>query len=425
MMKKSMRLIAAMLALILCAVLLTACNNAPAENSTPNTGETVQPSESPSTEVPPSEPVTSEPVVEEPQSGLPEPTGNVYDLYDYLWDMPVDGTDEEFSKYAVRNFKFVQSLEPMISEESYFNLYGASVRLKQKRDGSREEFLAALADLDLKTSVADGVYFLWDADNMPLVDGESYTEEELDNGPLDSYGFIPLLIKCLVDDPAAAKGNIIVVSGGGMSARSNAGEAYPSISVFNDLGYNVFVLQRRIRPYSDEDIFMDMQRSIRIVRYYAAQEGWGGQDMIAACGWSGGAQTVMGAVNTLYGDLNPTLYDSDYIPDEIDAVSSDLDVAMPIYGGFLSETCENPNLPAIYTCAGTEDNTGAHEHIQTLYNAVIARGVDAAINLFEGAGHGFGVGQEGALKSTPECATWPGIADAFMQAHLGYSQRNR
>lgn len=368
-----------------------------------------------------SEPAGDEPVVDEAPSGLLEPTGNLYDLYDYLWDMPADATDEEFSKYAVRNFKIVQSIEPLVSEESYANLYGASVRLKQKREGARDEFLAALAALELECSVADGTYFLWDADNMPMVDGESFTEEELDNGPLDGYGFIPLLVKCLLDDPATAKGNIVVVSGGGMSARSNAGEAYPAIDVFNDLGYNVFVLQRRIRPYSDEDIFMDMQRAIRMVRYYAQQEGWGGQDMIAAAGWSGGAQTVMGAVNELYGDLNPTKYDSDYVPDEIDAVSSDLDVAMPIYGGFLSETCENPNLPALYTCAGTEDNTGAHEHIQVLYDAFVARGIPAAINLFEGAGHGFGVGQEGALKSTPECATWPGIADEFMQANLGYS----
>lgn len=417
------KLIALLLALVM-VFSLAACGDQPgAETQNPGTQNPEAPTtQSPEPSVEP-EPSPSEPVVEEPQSGLPEPTGDVYDLYDYLWDMPVDGTDEEFSKYAVRNFKFVQSIEPMVSEESFFNLYGASVRLKQKRDGSREEFLAALADLDLKTSLADGVYFLWDADNMPLLDGESFTEEELDNGPLDSYGFIPLLVKCLLDDPTTAKGNLIVVSGGGMTNRSNSGEAYPAISVFNDLGYNVFVLQRRIRPYSDEDIFMDMQRAIRIVRYYAAEEGWGGQDMIAACGWSGGAATVMGAVNNLYGDLNPTKYDSDYVPDEIDAVSSDLDVALPIYGGALNDNGENTNLPAFYTCAGTEDNTGAHEHITKLYQDALARGVDAAMNLFEGAGHGFGVGQEGALKGTPECATWPGIADAFMQAHRGYSNK--
>ncbi len=348
-------------------------------------------------------------------------TGQVYDLFDHLWDMPMDGTDTEFLKYAIRNFKFVQSIEPLITEEAYSNFYGATVRLKQNRDGAKEEFITALCALDLKGPISENVIFLWSADSMPLLDGENISEEDLDKGPLDSYGFIPLLVKCLLDDPATAKGNIIVCSGGGMMNRSNASEAYPSIKVFNDLGYNVFVLQRRIRPYSDEDIFMDQQRAVRMVRYFAEQEGWGGQDMIAACGWSGGASTVMGAVNHLFGDRNPTYYDSDYIPDEIDSVNSDMDVALPIYGGSLDDNNENANLPAFYMNVGTVDNTGAAEGTPNLYTAVIARNVPATIDIFEGAGHGYGVGQAGAIKSTPECATWPSKADIFMQQNLGHS----
>lgn len=348
--------------------------------------------------------------------------GDLKDLPEYLWELSPELSDEEFITLAIRNFKFVQSLEPLVEEDSFNALYKASVHTKQKTDGFREEFLEAQNNLVMKQSVEDGVYFLWDADNMPVADGEEFTEEELDAGPLDGYGFIPLLVKCLLDDPAQAKGNLICVSGGGMSARSNEGEAYPAIEVFQDLGYNVFVLQRRIRPYSDEDIFMDMQRAIRIVRYYAEKEGWGGQDMIADCGWSGGAVTVMGAVNYLYGELNPTKYCSSYQVDEIDAVNSDTDVTMPIYGGTLDANCENPNLPALYTCAGTEDATGAATAVQELYDAFTARGVPARLDLFEGAGHGFGVGQADALKGTEECALWPGYADEFMQENLGYSK---
>ncbi|MBQ9032364.1 MAG: dienelactone hydrolase family protein [Parasporobacterium sp.] len=343
------------------------------------------------------------------------------DIGDYLWELSTDMSDEDFYKYSQRNYKFVQSLEPMVDADTFHALYVASVHAKQKKDGYKEEFMTAQENLILTQSVADGVYFLWDADNMPCLDGEEFTEEELDEGVLDSYGFIPLLIKCLLEDPTQAKGNIIVVSGGGMTNRSNSGEAYPAIEVFNNLGYNVFVLQRRIRPYSDEDIFMDMQRSIRMVRYYAEKEGWGGQDMIADCGWSGGAATVMGPVNNLYGDLNPTKYCSTYVPDEIDAVNSDTDVTMPIYGGHLDEDCENPNIPAMYMCAGSEDETGAADHIQEVYNRLVELGIPARIDIFEGAGHGFGVGQEGALKGTEECALWPGYADEFMMANKGHS----
>ena len=399
---------------ILCVGLLVSCTAPVTGEPTPAMTEAI----SVQTTIPAAEPTESAPAAAE----IPI-TGQVYDLLDYLWDMPKDGTDEEFSKYAVRNFKFVQSIQLLVSEESYASLMSANSLLKQKKEGAREKFLSALGALELKKSVADGAYFLWDETNMPIGDGESYTEEQLDKGPLDSYGFVPLLVKCLLDDPTTAKGNLVVCAGGGMTNRSNSGEAYPAVEVFNALGYNVFVLQRRIRPYSDQDIFMDMQRAIRFVRYYAAQEGWGGQGMIAACGWSGGAATVMGAVNNLFGDRNPTYYDSDYIPDAIDAVNSDLDVALPIYGGTLDDKGENTNLPAFYTCVGSEDNVVGPEGTTKLYEAALARGVDAAMNIFKGAGHGFGVGQEGATNSTPECATWPGIADAFMQAHLGYSGR--
>ena len=369
--------------------------------------------------------VSEEPAAEEVQT-------DCKDVLDYLWDLSIDMSDEEFSKLAVRNFKFVQSIELLVEPESYNALYKASVHVKQKKEGSKEEFIDAQKNLVLNVSVADGVYFLWDADNMPVVDGEEFTEEELDNGPLDSYGFIPLLVKCMQDDPAQAKGNLIVVSGGGFTNRSNASEAYPAVEVFKDLGYNVFVLQRRISPYSQEDIFMDMQRSIRIVRYYAEKEGWGGQDMIADCGWSGGAGTVMGAVNYLYGDLNPTKYCSSYVPDEIDAVSSDTDVSMPIYGGWLEADCGNTNLPALYTAVGTADETTdpfsgipMPENVQKLYDDWTALGLPASIDIFEGAGHGFGVGQEGAQKGTPECAAWPGYADEFMQQNRGFSHRNK
>ena len=362
----------------------------------------------------------------------PVPESENKDVLDYLWELSPDMDDEEFAKLSVRNFKFVQSIEPLVEPESYNALYKASVHVKQKAEGSKEEFIEAENHLILNTSVADGVYFLWNADNMPCVDGEEFTEEELDKGPLDSYGFIPLVVKCLIDDPAQAKGNLIVVSGGGFTNRSNGTEAYPAVEVFNDLGYNVFVLQRRLRPYSNEDIWMDMQRSIRVVRYYAEKEGWGGQDMIAACGWSGGSGTLMGAVNYLYGDLNPTKYCSTYVPDEIDAVSSDLDVALPIYGGWIDADCGNTNLPALYTSVGTADETAdpftdipMPENVQKLYDDWIALGLPARIDIFEGAGHGYGVGQEGAIKSVPECALWPGYADEFMQANRGFQQNRQ
>ena len=48
--------------------------------------------------------------------------------------------------------------------------------------------------------------------------------------------------------------------------------------------------------------------------------------------------------------------------------------------------------------------------------------VPSELIVYEGAGHGFGVGQEGAIKATEECAQWPSEADAFIQENRGFNQ---
>ena len=45
-----------------------------------------------------------------------------------------------------------------------------------------------------------------------MAENPNITEEELDAAPLDGVGFIPLMVKCLLDDPTQAKGNIIAIS---------------------------------------------------------------------------------------------------------------------------------------------------------------------------------------------------------------------
>ena len=62
----------------------------------------------------------------------------------------------------------------------------------------------------------------------------------------------PFLVPYLVEDQLAAKGNMIVIAGGGYSSRGNAMEGYPIAEAFQDLGYNAYVLQRRVAPYSQE-----------------------------------------------------------------------------------------------------------------------------------------------------------------------------
>ena len=142
--------------------------------------------------------------------------------------------------------------------------------------------------------------------------------------------------------------------------------------------------------------------------------------MFAGLGWSGGCRTLFGAVNYCYGDITPADFDSDYIPDEIDAVNSDLDVALALYGMGYDTEADNKKLPAFYICAGTIDSTVDPQNSYDLYDWLIENGYDAELNMIEGAEHGFGVGLPPATGQAPGTDEWPMHADEFMQAHLGY-----
>jgi len=364
------------------------------------------------------------------------------DIEKYLWEIPEDASEEEYIRLMERNFRIIQEFELLFTPESYkefANTY-KKVYKKSKSYEDAKKVVEAQAGLVQETSVADGVWFLWGSspeDNAngyswftgnvgPVVDGEEadLTEEALDASQIDSFGQAPVLIKALLDDPTQAKGNIVLISGGGFFTRSNAAEGYAAIPCFNDLGYNCFLLQRRVEPFSVDDIGMDMQRAIRMVRYYAEKEGWGGQDMIAAAGFSGGGGTILQAVNHAYGDMTPVDEGAtSYIPDEIDAVNSDLDVAMIAYGsGSTPVTEENQNLPAFYITHGEKDDTVPPENAHITYESVKDR-VPAMLYMVPGAKHGYGVGQ--ASNAAEGCKEWPIQADEFMQAHLGFqSQRD-
>lgn len=420
-MKKAHRILALILAL--CMSLLAACGGGSGDQPTTDP----QPSQSQPVESSPAESETPAPAPSGSQEPTSEPEPEVkQDLAKYLWEVPEDASLEEKVKLELRNYSLIQTMEPIFDPVTYKEYSKAAVSLKSR---ANETKLAALQEakenLVQEISVEDGIFFIWkDFESMPIVDGESYTEEQLDASSLLGYGYTTTVVKYLIDDPSQAKGNIVACSGGAMKGRSNGSEGYPAAEAFNALGYNYFLVQRRVEPYSEMDIFMDFGRTIRVVRYYAEKEGWGGQDMICGMGWSGGGGTVIGAVNYFYGDVQFSQYDSDYVPDEIDAVSMDLDVAMPIYGTGENRKLEleNPRLPAFYSNCGSADEKSLPNFL-AFFETLKDFDVPVKYTIIEGAPHGYGVGTTN--DEYPEgCRTWVHEADAFMEEHRGY-QANR
>lgn len=240
----------------------------------------------------------------------------------------------------------------------------------------------------------------------------SFTDEGEDNAD-----FAPYLVPYLLEDQSSVKSNMIVIAGGGYSSRNNSGEGYPIAEAFNELGYNCFVLQRRVEPYSEYDGWMDLQRSVRYLRHNGYALGLGGLDNISASGFFGGSGTILGVIVNFYGDIQPASYDASYVPDEVDAENGDLDVAYLLYGpnwyavhktDFVGYEGDNPNLPAVFIGVGADDNTGAWSDCLPLFNSLNGKTM-TELHIFANVGHGFGVGLYGTNSDK-----WIEMADTFM-----------
>jgi len=256
---------------------------------------------------------------------------------------------------------------------------------------------------------------IW-GDDMPVMEGPD--ELVWDAESWDNPDFRPFLVPYILEDQTDVKGNIILVSGGGYDHRANDSEGYVIAPLFNEMGYNVFILQRRVAPYGREDIWTDLQRSIRYVRHNREALGLGSDYMIIN-GYSGGARTVMSVVQFLYGDIQPTIYDADYVPDETDAESADVNAVFTIYGTGADSleitsddgkmfSLDNPNLPAIFIGVGANDSETILGSSLILFQEANEKTL-TELHVFGNTGHGFG---KGLPKSNS--GYWMEMADNFV-----------
>ena len=267
----------------------------------------------------------------------------------------------------------------------------------------------------------DTVWYIWGENMAQAPDADSYDYF----CRFDYPGFRPFLVPFMLPDQSAVKGNMIVIAGGGFAQRWNQTEGYAMAKAFNNMGYNAFVLQRRVVPSKTVDAYLDLQRSVRYLKYNAEKYGIGAIEHLATVGFSGGGMTIVGALEKHYGTVSPCVVYPEYIPDEVDAVNSDYQVAMPIYGGFAPKTDENPNFPALFVAVGVKDNLMQHQ--ETAFFDFMYRHpeVDVEIHFFAGVPHGFatgyGAGPEHHLEGPGFVGAdnWLKLADDFMMVRFG------
>lgn len=235
------------------------------------------------------------------------------------------------------------------------------------------------------------VLYLWEEGNVPAT-----TEYTVNNrGYSDDPDFRPYLTSYPVPEGVPIKGAVLVNAGGAFQFRSDQNEGEPVAEALSELGYQSFVVDYRLRPYTQQEGALDLARAVRFVRAHADEYGIDPND-IAVMGFSAGGILSGEMLLNFDGAVNGTALDPDYVPDALDQISADAAACGMIYSfyGRLSvgstdvEAMRAGNLPPTFYCYGTRDPF----YNQFLANAdtVEAAGVPVERLQLDGMPHGFG-----------------------------------
>ena len=200
---------------------------------------------------------------------------------------------------------------------------------------------------------------LWPDGNMPAT--TVYTTNP-NNQYFDDPEFRPYMVYFPVKEGVGIKGAVLICAGGAFQFRSDSNEGTPVARALSELGYHSFVVNYRLRPYTQQEGALDLARAVRFVRAHAEYYGIRKND-IAVMGFSAGGILCGEMVLNFKGTINGSSLDSGYTPDELDKISANVSAIGHIYSfyGRLSvastnaEQFRNSNLPPAFFCYGTQD----------------------------------------------------------------------
>lgn len=235
--------------------------------------------------------------------------------------------------------------------------------------------------------------YLWEEDNVPTT--TEYTENNA--GYFDPPDFRPNMEYFPAKQGVAVKGAVLVCAGGAFQFRGNANEGTPVAEQLSALGYQSFVVNYRLRPYTMQEGALDLARAVRYVRSHAADLGIQ-ENAIAVVGFSAGGILAGELALNFDGTVNGTALAPDYVPDALDQIPADVGAIGMIYSfyGRLSvastdvEKFKAADLPPTYFLYGTRDPFV--RQFEACVSALQQAGVLVESHALEGWPHGFGAG---------------------------------
>lgn len=202
------------------------------------------------------------------------------------------------------------------------------------------------------------VFYLWEEGNAPAE--TNVTSDMTDY--YDPYDFRPYVTALSVPDSVEVKGAVVLLAGGAFQFRGDYTDTLPTAVQLREYGYRCFIVDYRLRPYSQEEGALDVARAVRFIRKNADIYGIDLND-IAVMGYSAGGIQAGEFFISADGDVNGSYLDPYYIPDELDKIPANASACGMIYSfyGRLSVASldvahlKAAELPPTFYCYGTED----------------------------------------------------------------------
>lgn len=231
--------------------------------------------------------------------------------------------------------------------------------------------------------------YLWEEGRAPTTTARAL-------GGSDPAGFRPTVTSVPVPVGTEVRGAVLLCAGGAFAFRGDNADCYPTAAELSQRGYQCFVVDYRLRPYTQAEGGVDLARAIRFVRAHASELGLPDERCIAVGGYSAGGILCGETLINWAGHVTPDALDPSYAPDELDLVSVDASADAMVYSfyGRLSvasldgEALRAAGLPPTYYCYGTRDPF--YDQFEAQVQLMAKLGYDVRARVLDGWPHGFG-----------------------------------
>ena len=235
------------------------------------------------------------------------------------------------------------------------------------------------------------VLYLWEEENVPAK--TTFTKDM--TGYFDDWDFRPYVTAIPVKKGVTPKGAVVLMAGGAYQFRGNYTDSLPTAAALREYGFQTFIVDYRLSPYTQEEGALDVARAVRFIRKNADVYGIEPDD-IAVMGFSAGGIQAGEFLMYYDEDVNGTELDSSYVPDELDQIPAHASADGMIYSfyGRLSVGNMDPDwlsegdLPPTFYVYGTEDPF--YDQFEEQYDVIRNIGIQTSRIVLNGWPHGFG-----------------------------------